>query len=209
MIKKILIGVGVIAAIIAVLMATGALKLNFSIRPSGAENTETQQPQKQEFVLPEGWQKYTSGEFGYSVAYPGDWNVTENNNQGSRDLLIVAPESLAFVRIAAFQDSSLVSIPAIETSMAEYKASFENKPNEDLKEFQTQLQDTTGGFGASGFMSVNGVTYQFLERGILATNGRVLIMRGAVDTTETSTTQAEFDAFVATAKQVMDSFNVQ
>lgn len=199
MTKKILIGIGILAGIIAILMATGVLKFNVSVEPS----------QQKEFVLPEGWQKYTSGEFGYSVAYPSGWNLTENNNEGSRDVLMVASEGKALVRISGFMDSSLSSPAAVEASMAEYKTSFESKPNEMLKGFQSKMEGNIGGFEASGFMLISDVQYQFLERGLLATNGRVLIVRGAVNTSETSLTQEEFDAYVSTVKQVMDSFTTQ
>lgn len=199
-----------LVALVAILMATGVLKFRVSVAPSGEnEQATTTEPKKEEFVLPEGWQKYTSGEFGYSVAYPDSWNVTENNDQGSRDLLIVAPKGAAFVRIAGFYDSSLTSPAAVEESIVEYKASFENKPSEQLKEFQSKMQGNIGGFEASGFMEANGVVYQFLERGILSSNGLALIMRGAVDTTEANLTQEEFDSFVSSVKQVMNSFKVQ
>lgn len=202
--KKILIGgVGIVVAIVVVLIATGALKLNISVEPS------EKAAQQKEFVLPEGWQKYNSGEFGYSVAYPSGWNLTENNNEGSRDVLMAAPEGKALVRISGFMDSSLSSKETVEASIAEYKASFENKPNEMLKGFQSKVEDNMGRFEAAGLMLINDVQYQFLERGLLAINGRVLLLRGAVNTSETELTQEEFDTYVSTVRQVMDSFRTQ
>src|SRR3989344_3437298 len=199
MTKKIVIGLGVLAGVVVVLMATGAFKVNLSVTPSQSA------PQK-EFVLPVGWQKYTSGEFGYSVAYPEGWNVREENTGGSRDLLIVAPEGTAFVRISGFKDSSLSSQEAVEASMAEYKASFDNKPNEKLEGFQSKMEGKIGGFQASGLMIANDIQYRFLERGLLATNGRVLIMRGSVSNAEGAITQKEFEELSATVRKIMDSF---
>ncbi|MBI2641958.1 MAG: hypothetical protein HYW96_00055 [Candidatus Wildermuthbacteria bacterium] len=201
--KKIVIGVGILVGVVAVLMVTGVFKFNVSVSPSGKEAAQ------KEFVLPEGWQKYTSGEFGYAIAHPSDWNLKENNNAGARELLVTAPGGSAFVRVAGFVDPSVNSVVAIEASMAEYKASFDSKPNELLNEFKTEIQGQAGGFGASGRMKVNGLVYQFLERGLLAVNGRVLIMRGAVDTTEANLTQEQVDDFGKTVRQVMDSFRVQ
>src|SRR3990167_5170226 len=134
MTKKIVIGVGILVGIVAVLMATGVFKFNVSVTPSSKEATQ------KEFVLPEGWQKYTSGEFGYTIAYPSDWNIKENNNAGSRELLITAPGGSAFVRVAGFIDPSINSAEAIEASMVEYKASFNDKPNEQLEKFQSKMQ---------------------------------------------------------------------
>ena len=71
------------------------------------------------------------------------------------------------------------------------------------------MGDGLGFFAASGLMIVNEATYQFLERGVLSPDGRVVIRRGAVDTTETAMTQEEFDGLVKTAKQIMDSFKIE
>ena len=188
------------AGIIAVLMATGVFKFNVSVTPSSKEATQ------KEFVLPEGWQKYTSGEFGYTIAYPSDWNIKENNNAGSRELLITAPGGSAFVRVAGFIDPSINSAEAIEASMAEYKASFNDKPNEQLEKFQSKMQGEIGAFETTGLMLANDVQYRFLERGLLATNGRVLIMRGSVSNAEGAITQKEFEELSATVRKIMDSF---
>jgi hypothetical protein len=198
--KKIFIVLGLaVVAVIVIFMATGVLK--FNVGPT----------QKQEFVLPEGWTKYTSGEFGFSVAYPEDWNFKENNNGGSREMMFVSPGGKAFVRVAAFIDDSLKTPEAVEASMAQYKATLEAKDeNEEvLKQFKSEMNNQMGGFMASGMMASNGSAYQYLERGLLATNGRVLIMRGGVDTSETKLTQAEFDSLVAAVKKIMDSFGVK
>ena len=200
MTKKIIIGVGILAGIIAVLMATGVFKFNVSVTPSSKEATQ------KEFVLPEGWQKYTSGEFGYTIAYPSDWNIKENNNAGSRELLITAPGGSAFVRVAGFIDPSINSAEAIEASMVEYKASFNDKPNEQLEKFQSKMQGEIGAFETTGLMLANDVQYRFLERGLLATNGRVLIMRGSVSNAEGTITQKEFEELSATVRKIMDSF---
>ena len=186
--------------IVAVLMATGVFKFNVSVTPSSKEATQ------KEFVLPEGWQKYTSGEFGYTIAYPSDWNIKENNNAGSRELLITAPGGSAFVRVAGFIDPSINSAEAIEASMVEYKASFNDKPNEQLEKFQSKMQGEIGAFEATGLMLANDVQYRFLERGLLATNGRVLIMRGSVSNAEGTITQKEFEELSATVRKIMDSF---
>jgi len=189
-----------LAGIIAVLMATGVFKFNVSVTPSSKEAAQ------KEFVLPEGWQKYTSGEFGYTIAYPSDWNIKENNNAGSRELLITAPGGSAFVRVAGFIDPSINSAEAIEASMAEYKASFNDKPNEQLEKFQSKMQGEIGAFETTGLMLANDVQYRFLERGLLATNGRVLIMRGSVSNAEGAITQKEFEELSATVRKIMDSF---
>ena len=188
------------AGIIAVLMATGVFKFNVSVTPSSKEAAQ------KEFVLPEGWQKYTSGEFGYTIAYPSDWNIKENNNAGSRELLITAPGGSAFVRVAGFIDPSINSAEAIEASMVEYKASFNDKPNEQLEKFQSKMQGEIGAFETTGLMLANDVQYRFLERGLLATNGRVLIMRGSVSNAEGAITQKEFEELSATVRKIMDSF---
>ena len=161
------------------------------------------------FIYSAAKRAYTSGEFGYSVAYPSDWNLQENNDGGSRDVILLAPGSKAFARIAGFKDDSLNSAAAVEASIAAYKASFATKTTEELKEFKSEMQAEIGGFMASGRMQMGEGIYQFLEKGLLATNGRVLIMRGGVDTSETNLTQAEFETHVATVKQIMESFATQ
>jgi len=200
--KKIFIGVGVfILLVIVILVATGSFKFSASIGEK--ENVIP------ESMVPEGWKKYTSGEFGYSIAHPSDWNLTDNNTQNSRDLFIMALRGVAFVSVAGFHDPSINSVTAIEASIAEYKASFENKPEELLNNFKTQINGDIGYFGADGRMRTDEAVYQFLERGMLTTDGRVLIMRGAVDTSETSLTQEAFDIHVAMVNQIMDSFNIE
>lgn len=192
--------------IIILLMVSGVLKFNVSVGPS---KQAAEQKEQKETVIPEGWLKYTSGEFGYTIVYPDEWNLLEQDSEGSRNVVIAAPENKALVRIAAFLDQSLSTPAAVETSMTEYKASFENKPDELLKQFQSKMEGNVGGFEASGFVLISGVQYQFLERGLLATNGRVFIMRGAVNTSETAMTQEEFGAHVATIKKIMESFSVR
>ena len=199
MTKKIVIGLGVLAGVVVVLMATGVFKVNLSVTPS-------QGTAQKEFVLPEGWQKYSSGEFGYTVAYPDTWNLSEKNSDGSRDLLIVIPGNKAFVRITGYKDFSLSSKESVETSIEEYKASFNDKPNEQLEKFQSKMEGEIGGFEAAGLMLTNDIQYRFLERGLLATNGRVLIMRGSVSNAEGAITQKEFEELSATVRKIMDSF---
>ena len=182
-----------------VLMATGVFKVNLSVTPS-------QSTAQKEFVLPEGWQKYSSGEFGYTVAYPDTWNLSEKNSDGSRDLLIVIPGNKAFVRITGYKDFSLSSKESVEASIEEYKASFNDKPNEQLEKFQSKMEGKIGAFEAAGLMLANDVQYRFLERGLLATNGRVLIMRGSVSNAEGAITQKEFEELSATVRKIMDSF---
>lgn len=190
--KKIFIGLGIAVAGIAVLLiATGSFKFNASFGPK-------------ESPVPTGWVKYTSGEFGYSLIHPDGWNLQENSGPTSRDLLILAPGGKAFVRIAAFKDESLTTPAALEASIAEYKASFANKPQELLKEFQGKVEGNLGGFGATGAMEIAGVAYQFLERGLLSTNGRVLIMRGAVDAKS-----VDVETLSQDVRKIMDSFEVQ
>lgn len=203
--KKIFIGIGILAAVIIFMMAIGALKFNVSIAPSDQAAEPKEQPKEQkEAVIPEGWLKYNSGEFGYTIAYPDNWNLLEQSSGGSRNVVIAAPQNKAIVRVAAFIDQSLSTPEAVEASMAEYKASFEAKPDELLKQFQSKMQGDIGGFEASGFVLINGIQYQFLERGLLATNGRVLILRGAVNTKLEA--QEDVDAHGAIVKQILNSF---
>lgn len=197
--KKILIGLGILAVVAAILMAAGVLKFKVGLSPSATN----------ESALPEGWEKYQSGEFGYSVAYPSGWNISENNGANSREVVIMAPQNKAFVRIAAFKDEAVNSVKAVEDSIAEYKASFEKKETEKLSEFESKMDGDVGNFGLSGRMAVGDRVYQFLERGTLAASGRVLIMRGAVNTSEKELTQEEFDALGKTVRQIMDSFGVK
>lgn len=185
--------------VVVLLMATGVLKFKVGLSPKTAN----------ESAVPEGWEKYQSGEFGYSVAYPSGWNVSENNGANSREVVIMTPQNKAFVRIAAFKDESLNSAKTVEDSIAEYKASFDGKETEKLSEFESKMNGDVGNFGLSGRMAVGDRVYQFLERGTLAASGRALIVRGAVNTSEKEMTQEEFDALGKTIRQVMDSFGVK
>lgn len=201
--KKLLViaPIGAVVVIGIVLVATGALKLNVSVSPS-------QQPAQQEFVVPEGWQKYTSGEFGYTIAYPSVWNLTEENTGGKREVLVVAPEGLAFARVAAFRDSSITSQETIEASIAEYKSSLESQTEDhQVKQFESRMDGNVGVFGVSGLMLVNDIQYQFLEKGVLAQDGRVLIMRGAAE--NRMGTQEEFEARSSIVRDILDSFKPQ
>lgn len=198
--KIIIIGAVGLAIVAGLLLWTGVLKVNVDVSPSGGTTNA---------AVPEGWTTYTSGEFGYTVAYPEGWNMQEGGSGGSRDVFISAPKNAAFVRIAGFVDSSINSAAAVENSIAQYKASFADKPSEQLNEFTSEMQGEIGGFAASGRMAAGEALYQFLERGLLAVNGRVLIMRGGVLTDKTALTQEEFDGYAKDIKTIMNSFGVK
>src|SRR3989344_8687490 len=194
--KKILIGLGIVVVVIIILMATGALKFSVTVTPSSITDSEGKSSKP---VLPEGWVEYPNTEVGYTIYYPQDWKLQENNEQGAEEILLVAPEGTAFVRVAAFQDSSITSEETIRASMKEYEASFAGKSDEVVTKFESDVINTVGYFRVTGGMQINKVPYSFLERGMLAQNGNVIIMRGA-------TVTANVQALAPIINQIMESF---
>ncbi|MDZ4286246.1 MAG: hypothetical protein U1A23_04925, partial [Candidatus Sungbacteria bacterium] len=69
--KVFLIGAGILVLLVVVLVATGSFK--FSARIGGENNVPPKGGIAQETVVPEGWTKYVSGEFGYTILYPDGW----------------------------------------------------------------------------------------------------------------------------------------
>ena len=188
--KKIFIGLGALVLIIAGLYATDLLTI--SLKPIQEDTASLDSP--------DGWRRYENKELKYSISYPADWQVKESEASGANDVFITNPAGNAFVRVYAFFDSALISRETIESSIAEYKASFDSRPGERLDDFKSEIQGDSGIFAGSGFMTLNNLTYQFLERGTASVNGRVLITRGAADIAAPA-----LDDLAKTIRQMMDS----
>lgn len=204
--KKIIIFIvaGIVILVLAAIVIIGG-EFSFQIgetRERAAEREAAQEP-KLAPKTQEGWQEFKSEQFGYTVSYPASWIVKEQPIQDvSPELLIVEPNGLAFVRIVAFYDPSLTDADAIRASIAAYREKLRSGEEDSrLFDFESDVQENIGGFFAYGEFYLGDTLHRYEERGLLATNGRVLLMRGAVFVTE-------FDKLAPTLAQMMDSFVV-
>lgn len=191
--KIAIFGVVGLAALIGIFMATGVLKIRLSASPSA----QTQkQPVGGGNRQSEDWQTYKSDGYGYSLSYPQDWMAKENS---ASETQVNSPDAKAFVFVTALMDPSLGGEGALAKSIDEYEKSIKAKTDTKVYEFKGEAQDQIGGFILAGETYLNDASYRFEERGLLATNGRVLIMRGMVLATE-------FNTYASTLAKIMDSF---
>lgn len=201
--KKLLIGIGVLVVLIIILMATGVLKFSATYAPTPAA-PETAAPKTTDVTKASqvNMEPYTSTAFGYSISKPVAWKVDEGSSASGLSIMIKEPKSAAFLSIRAMSDKSMNSAEAITASIAQYRTSLSAQPNTTVTDFQTgAVENNVGGFIAKGTMTISSVPFQFEERGLLATNGRVLIMRAA-------TIPQIAEITMPLMRQMMESFKI-
>jgi hypothetical protein len=195
--KKILIAAGIFVGVIVLLIAASNIRFKIN-KPadSGTEKSSNGEVSSGQVK----WKEYKSASFGYKVSLPQAWTAKEQTGEGGGpDILFSEPQGLAFVRVRGLYDSQINSPEAIKASIDEYKNSFASQ-GETLTNFKTgEVQNNVGGFFAFGEFKINDISYRFEERGLLATNGKVLIFRA-------SAIPQAYDATIPLMQKIMTSF---
>ena len=126
------------------------------------------------------WKTYTSDEYGYTVMVPADWKVTDTPSKTSRETSITHPQGKALVLITALKDDNLKDITYMKDSIAQFKEKLENdSATLKLDTFNEQTDGNIRAFIATGLERRGGADWVFEQRGMLSTNGRVLLFHGA------------------------------
>lgn len=204
--NKILIGVGVLVALISLLMAMGVINFKFGARLGGDDgigggsSSTTDDGVSSDQVQ---WKEYKSAPLGFTVSHPVAWVVKEQSDEGGPDVLVSESQGFAFVRIRGLFDASLSSPEAVKASIEEYRNSLPTQQDTKITKFAaSDVEGNIGGFIALGEFMISGVTYRFEERGLLATNGRVTIMRAAA-------VPRAYDLTIPLMEKIMESFRLQ
>ena len=146
--------------------------------PELTENEQSDQTDPQ--IDQVEWETYTSEEYGYSVDIPKGWEVTDTPSENSREITIIHPGAQAIVLITGLKDEGLQDITYMKESMQAFKEKLENDPaTTKLTKFQDQVQGDIGGFIALGEEFRSGINWNFEHRGLLSTDGRILLFHGA------------------------------
>lgn len=218
--KKIIIAIIILVAIFSFLIATGALKINLTAsvgdkkeRPAENQATPTGQPgtgvetnNGAVSIDQINWKEYKSDKFGYKVSIPASWTIDEKVGQnGGPEILISEPKKFAFVLIRAFYDASVNSPENVEKSINAFQKSVSSQPGTIIEKFETgEIENNTGGFIYSGEFKISDVTFRFEEKGLLSTNGRILIFRSAAVKDKNI-----FDIFIPLMRKITESFTLE
>jgi hypothetical protein len=127
-----------------------------------------------------GLQTFQSKKFGFSVKHPQGWTVNESNFAEKQEIIISERSKNASVKINAYKDSSLDSEEAVRSAMQRFKQEMDNDPNVVVSQFKTDFQNEIGGHILIGQQIIDGENYDFQNRGLLSTNGRLILFHGVV-----------------------------
>lgn len=123
-------------------------------------------------------QTYSSQKYGYSVTYPADWELFDGNTDTSRQIQIRDKANLGYVDIQSFFDKSLSEPGNIQKAMDELEKKFRSDSRLKVDKFKSQVQGNVGGYIGQGSETVDGQGYYFQNRGLLGTNGKIMLFFG-------------------------------
>lgn len=178
-------GIAPLAIIVIVGLVVGGavfLSRGASNKPAPQQPATQQQPQSSQSgqQVEAGWETYKSQQYGYTVKIPKGWKVTDTPSETSREISIVHPGAQSLVMITALKDEKLKDINYLKDSIKAFKEKLEKDPATlQLAKFEDKVEGNTGGFIAIGEEKREGVNWYFEQRGLLSTNGRVLLFHGA------------------------------
>ena len=148
------------------------------------------------------WESYTSDEYGYTIQIPKGWTLTNTPSENSREISITHPGAKALVLITGLKDDKLKDVTYMKDSIKAFKQKIEKDPSTlQLSKFIDSQEGDTGGFIAIGEEKREGLNWYFDQRGILKTDGRVLLFHGAA----ISDVYKEYKDIIS---QIIESFRV-
>lgn len=149
---------------------------------------------------PSDWKDYHSDELGFSLKTPVDWLVEEKTTADGREISVVHPGKLAFVRIVGHIEPSLKEVGALDIALKDREDGLRENPRITLGEFVGKNVGEYSAYMATGEEIINDQTWQFIERGVFGNTGKIILMHGA---SPASLAEKNFPIL----NQIMDSFN--
>lgn len=125
-----------------------------------------------------GWERFHSDQFGYFVKHPKGWIVNDSGFAKKQEIWVVETTKKAAVKINAFFDKSLNSEEAVKGAIGAFREKMNSEPDLRVTEFKDSMEGKVGGFIAKGEETIGGEKFIFENRGLIATNGKILIFHG-------------------------------
>lgn len=136
-------------------------------------------PQVAQKKLDGKWQSYTSSKYGYSVSYPIDWELLDGNTDTSRQIMVKDNANLGYVDIQAFFDKTLAEPGKLQEALNALEQKFRGDQSLKVAQFKSSVEGKVGGYITTGGQTINGDQYNFENRGLLGTSGKILLFHGA------------------------------
>lgn len=149
----------------------------------------------------DGWVTYHQAEYGYSIRHPQGWSVDDSTFPDDQEILVTDSNKNGVVKINSFQDKTVNSQESVMGSIAAFKEKLSTDPNIKLTSFKSDFNDPVGGFVAQGEQIINGEKFNFVNKGLIATNNRILIFHGAIKATVA-------EQYGNTVLRIIDSFKL-
>ena len=112
------------------------------------------------------------------------------------------PGAQVIVLITALKDEKLKDTAYMKSSMQEFKQKIENDPSTvQLATFRDKVEGNTGGFIAIGEEKRSGVNWYFEQRGLMNTNGRILLFHGAAQSNV-------YKQYTGIISEIIESFTI-
>lgn len=126
------------------------------------------------------WKTFHSNQYGYSIKYPNNWQVKENNTPDTREILVTANDKTALVKINAYHDPTMTTTDKVTKAIVAMKDKMKTDKNLRITAFKDSLDGQVGGYIAQGYQKFDTEEWRFENRGLLSTNDRILIVHGAI-----------------------------
>ena len=162
----------------------GMLSVIISARKNSSTSTASGQPQassqpatKEPLVDTSDWESYHSEPFGYSVKHPKGWTVDDSEFAKKQEIRITEAIN-ASVKINAYFDKNMDSINKVKQGMKLFEEKMRKDANLTVEQVYTSTEENVGTLVGVGKQRISNISYVFVNRAILASNGRVLIFHG-------------------------------
>lgn len=162
----------------------GLFSVIFSSRKNPSTSTESGQFQassqsttKEPSVDTSDWESYHSEPFGYSIKYPSGWIVDDSEFAKKQEIRITETIN-ASVKINAYFDKNMDSINKVKQGMKLFEEKMRKDANLTVEQVYTSIEENVGTLVVVGTQRIASISYVFVNRAILASNGRVLIFHG-------------------------------
>lgn len=176
--KKILIIVLGAAFLIGVLSVIISGRKNTSTNTESGQSQTTSQPvTKEPLVDTSNWESYHSEPFGYSVKHPKGWIVDDSEFAKKQEIRITETTN-ASVKINAYFDKNMDTVNKVKQGMKLFEEKMRNDKDLTVEQVYTSTEENVGTLVGVGTQRIASVSYIFVNRAILAPNGRVLVFHG-------------------------------
>lgn len=126
------------------------------------------------------WKTFSNEQYGYTLKYPSNWQAKDNSAQNTREIVITANDKSALIKINAYHDPAMTTKEKVIQAIAAMKNRMQSEKNLRVTVFKDSIENEIGGYISQGYQKFGDEEWKFENRGLLATNDRILIMHGAV-----------------------------